>query len=479
MTAMDEKYQLEFTAEGKARGIPLKASGAGGGIFALLDQETAYPLRLQAAVGASSINLEGSVYGLAELSRIDARFTIAGKNLAALSDPLHIVLPETARYRLTGRLVRAGDLWQFEGFRGTVGRSDLSGSFSVHVGGERPFVRADLKSSLLDIADLGGFVAVNPAAAPVRTTQRVLPQEKFNLERLRRADAEVKLVAQRFTNREHLPLDNLTAHLTLRDGVVQLRPLNFGVAGGQMRSNVWFDARAATIKVRVDTRFERLHINRLVSKAEMLQSALGTIDGEAKLAGNGNSVAEMLSAADGNVALVSAGGTVSNLMLALAGLNGAKIVRFMVFGDRDATLHCAVAGFDVTRGVMNTNVLVVDTSDTSITGTGSVNLRDETLAFTLSPLPKKPSILSLRGPLHVTGTFSDPDVGVDKATVSLRAGAAALLALINPLAALVPLIETGPGKDSDCAQLTASIKSTARAADAAPAPNNKRLGAAS
>jgi AsmA protein len=117
---------------------------------------------------------------------------------------------------------------------------------------------------------------------------------------------------------------------------------------------------------------------------------------------------------------------------------------------------------------MAADALVVDSSDTNITGSGNINLRDETLALTLVPLPKNPGILSLRAPLHVSGTFSSPEIRLDKPMVSLRAGSAALLALVNPLAALLPLIETGPGKDSDCAGLMAAL---ARAAASGSPPS--------
>lgn len=463
-TTTGEKYGIRFSAEGRVVGIPLTASGAGGTIFTLLDERTPYPLALKSRVGTTSIDFEGSIYGLAALTAVDGRFAIAGRSLAALSDPLHIVLPATAPYRLTGRLSRSGSVWQFERFRGTVGRSDLGGSVSIDAGTGRPLLRGAFKSSLLDIADLGGFVGADPGTRASTTSQRVLPDRTFDLEKLRRADADVDFVAQRFTNRDRLPLDNLRAHLTLRDGVLRLAPISFGVAGGEMRSTVWFDARSPKINTRVDTQFRRLHINRLIPKAEMLETAFGTIDGNARLTGSGNSIAAMLGVADGQLALVSSGGDISNLLLALAGANGAKILRFLVLGDRNAKLHCAATAFDVKQGLMTANVLVVDTSDTNITGTGNINLRDETLDLTLVPLPKNPSILSLRGPLHVTGTFSDPGIGLDKPTVTLRAGGAALLALINPIAALLPLIETGPGKDSDCAQLTASLSATARQA---------------
>lgn len=464
-TTNDEKYGIAFSGKGRLIGIELAASGAGGVLLTLLDERTPYSLRLKSNIGATAVNFEGDVYGLATLRGVDGNFTIAGKNLATLSDPLRIVLPTTAPYKLAGHLVRRGQVWHFERFRGAVGHSDLEGSFSIDRASARPFLRGTLKSSLLDIADLGGFVGANPGASTASTSGRVLPHKIYDLEKLRRADADIDFVAQRFTDRDRLPLDNLKAHLTLRDGVLQLTPINFGVAGGNVKSTVWFDARSPTIKTRVETQFQSLHINRLAPRADMLESALGTINGNAKLAGSGNSVADMLGVADGRVALVSSGGDVSNLMLALAGANGAKIIRFLVLGDRNAKLHCAVAGFNVKQGLMTSEVLVVDTSDTNITGSGSINLRDETLDLTLIPLPKSPSLLSLRGPLHVTGTLSEPGIGLDKPTVTMRAGGALLLALINPLAGLLPLIETGPGKDSNCAQLTATLTAAARQAE--------------
>ena len=40
-----------------------------------------------------------------------------------------------------------------------------------------------------------------------------------------------------------------------------------------------------------------------------------------------------------------------------------------------------------------------------------------------------------------------------------RAAAAIGLAVINPLAALIPLIETGPGISTDCKEVFKSVKS--------------------
>jgi hypothetical protein len=68
-------------------------------------------------------------------------------------------------------------------------------------------------------------------------------------------------------------------------------------------------------------------------------------------------------------------------------------------------------------------------------------------------------IISLRSPLYVKGTFKNPDVGVDKGVLAMKAGGAAVLAAVAaPIAALLPLINMGPGEDSKCAQLLAAAK---------------------
>jgi hypothetical protein len=89
----------------------------------------------------------------------------------------------------------------------------------------------------------------------------------------------------------------------------------------------------------------------------------------------------------------------------------------------------------------------------------------------VEPKPKKPGMLSLRLPIHFYGSFRNPEFEVEKGPLTLRAGAALALALVNPFAALIPLIETGPGEDSDCSDV---FKSVAAASGQAAAGTGKR-----
>jgi uncharacterized protein involved in outer membrane biogenesis len=117
---------------------------------------------------------------------------------------------------------------------------------------------------------------------------------------------------------------------------------------------------------------------------------------------------------------------------------------------------------------------VIDTDDTVIAGTGQASLREESLEFRLLPLPKDASILSLRGPLKVTGSFEKPEAGLEKPPLARKIGASVLLGLVNPLAAIIPLIETGPGKDAPCAELVANVRAIAADRESAHAGRRPR-----
>jgi hypothetical protein len=148
-------------------------------------------------------------------------------------------------------------------------------------------------------------------------------------------------------------------------------------------------------------------------------------------------------------------------------LDGANIIKYLFAHDTKKTepLRCAVLDFPIKQGVARSDVFVVDTEETIILGEGNIDLHDEKLDLKLTPRAKHPSILSLRSPIHILGTFKQPKVRPDK-TLAFRAGAVIVGALVNPLVALIPLVETGPGKDANCQALLDEAKR-------APADNAK------
>lgn len=428
----------------------------------LQDSEKPYRLDLRAQAGATRAHVRGSLVAPFQLRDFDLQFALSGRNLEDLYPLVGVALPDTPPYALDGRLTRDGRTWHYDDFTGKVGQSDLSGSAAVTVGGERPRLEANLVSKRLDFDDLAGFIGGTPDAEgdaldpelvarerALAAKGRIIPDTPYELDKLRAMDADVRLRAQRI-NAPKLPIDDMDAHLVLEDGVLRLDPLNFGVAGGDIRSTIRMDAREATIRTRLQASVRRVDLGGLFPDSALASQAVGKIGGELTLNATGNSVAAMLGGADGDVAVGMGAGRVSNLLVEVAGLDIYEALKYLIGRDKQIPIRCAFAEFEVEDGEMSARSMALDTTDTIILGEGTIDLGDEQLDLLLRPRPKDRSILALRTPLTIGGTFASPSFRPDMARLGLRGAIAIALGSIAPPAALLATLELGGGEDSNC-----------------------------
>ena len=464
---------VSFTAQGKYKGMPLKAHGSGGPVLGLRDESTPYPLKAELVVGHTGIKADGTITSLLKFTAMDMRLALRGDSLAQLYPLLGIAFPETRAYATEGHIVHSGRSWRYEKFSGRIGDSDIAGSVQVDTGGKRPALKADLVSKLLDFADLGPLIGARPGsvqaakqaaplpaqtAAPTPAQARVLPDMPFKTDRWDSVDAEVTLKAKTIRRAKELPLEDLLAHLSLRDSVLTLDPLNFGVAGGDLNAVISLDGRQDPIQARARVRAKKILIAKLFPTVDLSKSSIGQVNGEFDLAGKGNSVRRMLASSSGKVGLVVANGEISKMMMEKIGLHLWEILVLNVTGDKLVKLRCGVADFDVKDGIMHAGALIFDTEVTTIIGSGSIDLRQEKLDLTLNQKTKNTSLVALRSPIYIRGSFARPEAGVDKGRMAMRALGAIALGIASPILALLPLIDAGPGKDSDCAQLLREVR---------------------
>src|SRR3546814_18256352 len=113
----------------------------------------------------------------------------------------------------------------------------------------------------------------------------------------------------------------MDAHLFLDNGVLRLDPLNFGVAGGDIRSTIRMDAREKSIRTRADITARGLNLGELFPDAKLTDDAVGAIGGVVAITGTGNSFAALLGIDGGDLALGMCRGQISNLLLELAGID--------------------------------------------------------------------------------------------------------------------------------------------------------------
>jgi uncharacterized protein involved in outer membrane biogenesis len=458
---------LVFEASGRFRGLALQASGSGGGVLAWRDVAEPYPLQVTASVGATKVEAEGTVTSLLQFSAVDLQLALSGPDLAALYPVLGVALPPTPAYQFQGRLQRLGAHWRFGPFKGRVGQSDIAGALQLASGGPRPLLTGTLASRRLRLADLGPAVGSAPQAETPGKPARVLPELPFDTARWGSLDADVTLAAATLLRPAALPLDKLELRLQLSDRRLMLAPLNFSVAGGELRSQVVLDGRTAPLRGRLALQLRDVQLARLLPTVDLTRASIGRLDGDADLSGQGASVGRLLAGADGRVSLVAQNGQISRLLMEQMGLHLLEVLRLNLSGDEIVPLHCAVADFGVAQGVMSPRVLVMDTAVSTVVGRGSISLADESFDLSFTPRTKVSSLVALRSPIYLRGPFQKPVVALDSGRIAARGLGALALGLVNPLLALVPLFDAGPGQDSPCAQLVRDVRAPMPPASAA------------
>ncbi|UNK50780.1 AsmA family protein [Lysobacter sp. S4-A87] len=448
---------------GQWRGSAFRLRGNAASPLLLRDRDAPYQIDVRASAGATHAHARGTLLDPLRLTGFNLRMALSGRDMADLYPLLGLAIPTTPPYSLDGRFSREGNTWHYRGFTGRIGDSDMHGDASVETGRARPYLRADLRSQRLDFDDLAGFVGGTPQAGRGETANpeqaakaasrevsaRLIPDKPYELEKLRAMDADVRLRATHI-NAPRLPLDDMDAHLLLEGGLLRLQPLNFGVADGEIRSTIRMDARTSTITTRADIDAAGLNLAKLMPEVKLAQNAIGKIGGKVNITGAGNSVARMLGSSDGSVLLGMGRGKISNLLMEMAGIDLAEMIKFKLSGDRLIPVRCGFADFAVDDGVMTARSFAFDTTDTILLGSGTINLGKETLDLTIRPRPKDRSLLAFRTPLKVDGRFRQPRVHPDLVKVGLRGAIALTLATITPPAALLATLETGPGEDSGC-----------------------------
>jgi uncharacterized protein involved in outer membrane biogenesis len=465
---------------GDFAGAEVSGQGSAGSLLALGDKRTPYPVDARLQVGDTVIAVKGELTNPSQPVAVDVQLEVAGASMAQLYPLTRIVLPETAAFATAGHLTGAlgvGDSkWRYENFTGKVGGSDIGGTIVYDASGEPPSISGELVSQQLLFTDLAPLIGADSAASKQRRgaaveqpEDKALPVEPFHTERWRSMDAAVKFTGRKIVRDEQLPVNDLYAEIQLKDGVLTFAPLRFGVAGGSLIADLTLDGGAEPLQAKMKFEARGIKLKELLPTLESMQASVGALNGRAALSATGNSVAALLGSADGEVKLLLDRGTVSKFLLEAAGLNIANLVINRLFGDRQVDINCIAGGFQVENGLMSTRGFLIDTAEASIQIDGEIDLAGERLGLTLKPESKGLRLLSLRAPLYVTGTFKEPDVGVDKSVLALRAGGAAVLGAVAAPAALLPLIGVG-GDEADQGNGCIAVLKEAREAPQAPPP---------
>jgi len=472
---------LRLKAVGQYRQLPVRIDlGTAGvlGFFAEGEEARAQPVSLRALIAKTRLDFDGTTLDPLHFTGLKGRFKLAGPSLGNVGDVLGITLPTTPPFDTHGTLVKDGSVWKAVFESASIGSSRLDGAFTYDKRPKVPLLSGRLGGSRVLLADLGPTIGTpvpgNGDAKSVATTGgRVIPDKKFDLPSLRAMDANIVINVAVFDPGTDIldPLHNTRAHLVLADGVLTVADFEGTTAQGKLAGYLQLDGRGKEALWTADMRLLSVNLAqwlRIKRKGDAPPYLSGKLDALIKVKGTGRSAAEILASLDGDLRMHLREAAVSHLAVEAVGLDLAQGLGMLFKGDDALPIQCNVADLDIVKGVARPKVFVVNTRDSTVWIDGTVSFRDESLDLRFVVSPKDFSPLTLRTPVRVRGTLGKPTVSLELGKLAGKAGAAGLLSLLNPLAAIIPFID--PGSKKDAAQTDAECAALARTSGVIPAP---------
>jgi len=422
-----DQPQAELSLKGKLEGQPLAVKFVGGSVLMLRDTKEPYPLDLDITFGGTKLTARGTVQDPFELRGPDVDLTLSGPNLSEIYPLLGIPGPPTPPYKISGKLERDPGVWKFVKTKWHVGDSDLAGDIFIDVDKKPHFLTAKLVSTNLAFKDLAPLVGATPGKTgnvnqKQRQTQQQLeatgdlfPNVPLQVEKLRAMNMDVTLDAKKVVAPDYLPVQALNFRVLLNNGVATVKPLTLAlVSGGVIAGEMAIDARTDTPRVHADLQGKNIELKTFFRNSKYFDATQGKVQGHVTLAGAGRSLAQVMGGADGHVDVAMTGGSVSSLMVTLAGLQLFDALILYVTGDNRIPLFCAAGRMNFQQGTVSFDRTILDTQKSILRVSGQVALKSQVVNVEVKAEPKSFDLLDLHGPVAVTGKIRAPQISLSR-----------------------------------------------------------------
>jgi uncharacterized protein involved in outer membrane biogenesis len=418
------------------RDQPFTLKGSMGLIRRVLAKDPAWPVDLAFATAGATASAKGAIDFSAKVPRLEGDLRAEVKETAALAKLSGGSLALPTPFALTAKGKANGDEYAVEPLRAAFGKSVIDGRVAVRTRGARPVVTASLKAPLVDLSPLG---ARGKAGAGGKSADgRMFSEAPLPLEALRAFDGTLDAAIERLVLANGLPLDKVQVKAALKDGHLTVQPLRAIVGGGAI------DGRASLDAARAKAPALGLNVEGKGISAEKVAGAMGhagsvsggSIDLALSLAGPGESVARFMGGANGEIRASMGPARTSGAALDFGGDVLTKVADLANPGrrtDKSNEIKCAVVRLPVRDGIATAQrTIAVEAVRVNLVAAGTINLRNETLDLALRPTVNEGLGLgaaSLAELVRVTGTLSNPTVGIDtlgSARAALSVGGAIL-----------------------------------------------------
>jgi len=429
---------LTGLADGRLRGEPISAVLQTDAWLDLTGEGPSAGWQLRLSPAGSELKIAGDLLDLLSPRTLSVSVDAKGATLAGLSPLLGVPLPQTQPYQVDMHVSSNGGRYVLDDVNIGIGQSDIDGRIAIDTDNVPTAVNADLVSDRMDLDDL---MALAAPIAPERSG-RVFSDQPLGLEALgRQVQGTLNYRARELVTAQ-IPLSTVELEARLRDRHLSLEPVRIGIGGGTVEFDLGIDTGAAPPQADLDGEIRQVNLRQALAAYSIADQSLGTLGGEMRLWMQGDTPAALAGSSDGGLFLLMTGGEFEQLLVEAAGLDPGEATLALL--DRAGVpIDCAYLNLRLREGQGKVEPLAVDTRDTLFVGGGSIDLERQALDLMIEARPKDASLLTFSAPIRLKGPLTNPELMPVSAELVGRALAAIGLAAVQPLAGLLPLLETG------------------------------------
>jgi uncharacterized protein involved in outer membrane biogenesis len=395
-----------IAARGAGRPVTLNGSGGYNAIpiqFAATTRSfnelhnTAVPfgMALHFASGDTTMDFIGTMTDPTNADGADGRLTVNAptwdRMLAIAGVQDQIALPVT----LAGTVTREGDLWRLTGANGTLHGHPFQGNARLREGARHApdDISLDAAFSVLDLTGLpapgeSGETTIRIDAEPGTLVDAHVTADQLLYGDVRAGDVDLKA--------------------KLAPGALAIEPLTLRLAGGDARIDAAVENTKTSSAMRFDAALTGAGIGQLSEVFGIGKLPLtGAVDARAHLRLTGNTLTEAERSNRGVVILSMGGGSIERKIT-----EGASTDLRMLFRPAEGSgqIACLLGILDVRDGIGRIAPLRIMTSDGTIAGTGTLNLRDKTINVVVASESASTSLFALDIPMRISGPILSPRV---------------------------------------------------------------------
>ncbi len=218
-------------------------------------------------------------------------------------------------------------------------------------------------------------------------------------------------------------IGHLSFPLKIKDSILDISDIKGNIMDGAANGRLTLDTQKDPAEFDMV-----LRVNDLKYGVEKLA---GNAVFNADLKGAGNSSRDLKSSLHGDVTFIGGKGTLESRELQIW---GGGVVNAMIpdFNPESKTvMNCFIADFSVEDGKATAQPFFLDTNSLTLIGSGTINIPDETINFSLKPKTKDITLIDVAFPVNVKGDLANPSIGPDPLGVGTTLGGL-FLGTINP-----------------------------------------------